>query len=264
LVLSYMHGMIHPYYSLSIAPPVAAMFAIGVQQCWARRGSLWYQAGFVTLVLGTAVWGWWVLGRNVQWLPGLRWAVLVLTAVASLAVIGALASRRPGVATTLAVVAVMGALAGPGAYTVATVDAPHQGGGPSVGPPRIGHVTTVARGIDSVPLRAMLKSTHTPWSAAVDRSSNAAALELSSDTAVMAIGGFSGTDPVPTLAQFQDDVAAHRVTYYVTNNTVGHHTGWAARGHVDIERWVAANFSPQHVGRTVVYDLSSGPVSKSP
>ena len=39
LVLSFMHGMVHPYYSLSIAPAVAAMFAIGVQQLWVRRGS---------------------------------------------------------------------------------------------------------------------------------------------------------------------------------------------------------------------------------
>jgi 4-amino-4-deoxy-L-arabinose transferase-like glycosyltransferase len=264
LVLSYMHGMIHPYYSLSIAPPIAAMFAIGVQQCWARRESFWYQAGFVTLVLGTAGWGWWVLGRNVHWLPGLRWVVLVFTATASLALLGVLASRRGGLATALAVVALAGALAGPGAYTVATVAAPHQGGGPAVGPPHVGHVTTFARGIDSVPLRAMLKSTRTPWSAAVDRSSNAAALELSSDTAVMAIGGFSGTDPVPTLAQFQDDVAAHRVTYYVTTSTLGHGTGWNARSHVDIARWVEANFPSQWIGKTVVYDLSTGPVPTSP
>ena len=30
-----MHGAIHPYYSLSIAPPVAAMFALGVHELWA-------------------------------------------------------------------------------------------------------------------------------------------------------------------------------------------------------------------------------------
>jgi hypothetical protein len=110
----------------------------------------------------------------------------------------------------------------------------------------------------------MLKSTHTPWSAAVDRSSNAAALELSTGTAVMAIGGFSGTDPAPSLAQFQDDVAAHRVSYYVTTNTLGHRPGWAGLGHTDIARWVAANFPSQKVGRTVVYDLSSGSAHQAP
>lgn len=256
LVLSYMHGMIHPYYSLSIAPAVAAMFAIGVQQCWVRRENWWYRAGFVVLVLGTAVWSWWVLGRNVGWLPGLRWAVLGLTAAASLALIGTLAARRRGFAAALAVIAVMGAMAGSGAYTMATVGATHQGGGPSVGPPRPGHVTTFARGVNSAPLESMLRATHTPWSAAVDRSSNAAALELSSDTAVMAIGGFSGTDPVPTLEQFQDDVAAHRVSYYVSANTIGRGPGRTPRSHADIARWVAANFPAMQVGKTLVWDLS--------
>jgi 4-amino-4-deoxy-L-arabinose transferase-like glycosyltransferase len=263
LVLSYMHGVIHPYYSLSIAPAVAAMFAIGVQQCWVRRETIWYRAAFAGLVLGTAVWSWWVLGRNAGWLPGLRWAVLVATAAAALGLLAVLAARQRGLAATLAGLAVVGALTGPGAYTVATIVAPHQGGAPSVGPRRTGHVTTFARGVDSAPLDAMLRSSHTPWSAAVDRSSNAAALELASDTAVMAIGGFSGTDPVPTLAQFEDDVAAHRVGYYVTTSTLGSHPGRGARGHTDIARWVAAHFPAQRVGRTVVYDLRSGPINKS-
>ena len=45
LVLSFMQGMIHAYYSLSIAPAVAAMFAIGVSQMWARRESWWCRVG---------------------------------------------------------------------------------------------------------------------------------------------------------------------------------------------------------------------------
>jgi len=110
---------------------------------------------------------------------------------------------------------------------------------------------------DPEPLAAMLRATHTPWSAAVDRSSNAAALELSSDTAVMAIGGFSGTDPVPTLQQFKSDVAAHRVSYYVSANTIGRGPGRTPRSHADIARWVAANFPAVQVGKTLVWDLST-------
>ena len=34
LVLSYMKGMVHPYYCLSLAPAVAGMFAIGVHEMW--------------------------------------------------------------------------------------------------------------------------------------------------------------------------------------------------------------------------------------
>ena len=37
LVLSYMKGMVHPYYCLSLAPAVAAMFAIGAHEMWCRQ-----------------------------------------------------------------------------------------------------------------------------------------------------------------------------------------------------------------------------------
>ena len=52
------------------------------------------------------------------------------------------------------------------------------------------------------------------WSAATNGSQSAAALEIASGTSVMAIGGWSG-DPVPTLEQFVDDVHAGKITYYV-------------------------------------------------
>ncbi len=45
LVLSFMHGSIHAYYCLSIAPPVAAMFAIGVHELWRYREKWLYRAG---------------------------------------------------------------------------------------------------------------------------------------------------------------------------------------------------------------------------
>ena len=61
----------------------------------------------------------------------------------------------------------------------------------------------------------MLRATHTDFSAAIDRSNAAAGLELSTDTAVMAIGGFGGSDPAPTLGEFQQDVAKHRIGYYI-------------------------------------------------
>jgi 4-amino-4-deoxy-L-arabinose transferase-like glycosyltransferase len=261
LVLSFMSGMIHPYYSLSIAPAVAAMFAIGVAQMWARRETWWCRSGLAAMLLGTGLWSWWTLEGNPDWLPGLRWAILALTAVASLALLGVLAVRsRRGVVVALFGVALAGALAGPVAYSVATVGVAHQGGGPSVGPARAN-----ARGFgnwggqaDSPELDAMLEATSTRWSAAIERSSAAAELELSTNTAVMAIGGFSGTDPAPTLAQFQDDVAHHRVAFYVSANNKGRRgPGSRGRAHSDIATWVATNFHSAQVGDATVYDLSS-------
>ena len=103
----------------------------------------------------------------------------------------------------------------------------------------------------------MLKDTNTEWSAAVSRSSSAAGLELSTGTAVMAIGGFSGSDPAPTLSQFKDDVAQHKVAYYVVVNDRGRGPGWTNRGHADIADWVAATFPSSTVGDATVYNLSA-------
>ena len=82
LVLSFMQGVIHRYYCLSIAPPVAAMFAIGVHELWQRREKWLYRVGLAVLFGGTGVWGWWILGRNASWLPILRWTILVIAVMA--------------------------------------------------------------------------------------------------------------------------------------------------------------------------------------
>jgi 4-amino-4-deoxy-L-arabinose transferase-like glycosyltransferase len=259
LVLSFMHGAIHAYYCLSIAPPVAAMFAIGVHELWQHRERWPHRIGLALLVGGTGVWGWWMLGRNADWLPVLRWTILALAVVAVLAALWppAMGARRGTAVATLAV-GLVAALAGPAAYAIATIGQPHEGGGPTVGPADAssqGHFW-FGQNADNADLDAMLKATDTEWSAAIDRSSSAADLELSTGTAVMAIGGFSGSDPVPTLSQFRDDVAQHKVTYYVTINNRGHGPGWGNRGHADIANWVAATFKPTNVGNATVYDLS--------
>jgi hypothetical protein len=112
------------------------------------------------------------------------------------------------------------------------------------------------KGVDTPELDAMLEATSTPWSAAIDRSASAAGLELSTSTAVMAIGGFSGSDPTPTLKEFQDDVAHHRVAFYIATNNHGHGPMWGGHGHTDIATWVASNFDAVQVGSATVYDLS--------
>jgi hypothetical protein len=54
------------------------------------------------------------------------------------------------------------------------------------------------------------------WTAATDGSDSAASMELATGgIPVMAIGGFRGTDPAPTLARFEKLVAEHKIHYYV-------------------------------------------------
>jgi 4-amino-4-deoxy-L-arabinose transferase-like glycosyltransferase len=260
LVLSFMHGMVHPYYCLSIAPPVAAMFAIGVHELWRDREKWLYRGSLAVLVGGTGVWSWWILGRNDEWHPGLRWTILVLAVVAAVALVApwSAGGRRVVVAGAMGI-GLLAAVAGPAAYAIATIGQPHEGGGPSVGPAQATRHGGFGFGQtpDNADLDAVLKDTNTEWSAAISRSSSAAGLELSTGTAVMAIGGFSGIDPAPTLSQFEDDVAQHKVAYYIVVNNRGRGPGWTNRGHADIADWVATTFPSSTVGDATVYNLSA-------
>jgi hypothetical protein len=92
------------------------------------------------------------------------------------------------------------------------------------------------------------------WIAATEGSQAAAPIELATGgEAVLAIGGFNGSDPAPSLAQFEAMVARHEIHYYVGrgSNSFGGGNGASA-----IESWVAAHFKSQTVGGTTVYDLT--------
>jgi hypothetical protein len=97
-------------------------------------------------------------------------------------------------------------------------------------------------------------STQYKWIAATEGSQSAAPIELATGgDAVMAIGGFNGTDPAPTLAQFEAMVAKHEVHYYVgqSDNSFGGGTGSSS-----ISSWVAAHFKSETVGGVTVYNLT--------
>jgi hypothetical protein len=95
------------------------------------------------------------------------------------------------------------------------------------------------------------------WIAATVGSEGAAPLELATGDAVIAIGGFNGTDPWPTLAAFEALVAKHQVHYYIgqTGQSFGGGSGSSA-----ITTWVAAHFKKLTVGGETVYDLTQ-PIS---
>ena len=266
LLLSFMegmHGFIPSYYCLSLAPAVAAMFAIGVAEMWHHRGSWLHRIGLAAIVAVTGVWSWWVLGRNADWLPAIRWAILAVSLVASVAL---LAYRRWAASSLAAVslaAAVIGVLAGSTAYAIATIGQPHSMGGAWVGPASSdpGNGPGWWQDVDNPQLDALLRGTHSEWSTAIKRSTPAAALELSSRTPVLAVGGFLGIDPVPTLAQFQNYVAHHQVTYYIVPDPNKDKFPVGRDAHTDIANWVAANFKATTVGSDTVYDLTA-PIGK--
>ncbi len=256
LVLSFMKTNVHPYYCMSLAPAVAAMFAIGLHEMWRRRDSRLGQIGLATMLLGTAGWSFWILARNAAWLPPLRWSILAVTVVATVALLWALRSGTRGMAAAALAVAIIGGLAGSTAYTVATLGQSHTGGGPSVGPADPDDDHRHGWNSDNPEVNAMLRGTNTEWSAAINRSGAASGLELSTDTAVMAIGGFTGSDPAPTLEQFQTYVADRKITYYILPDSKNDHGGFFGNNsHTDISDWVKANFISTKVGSDTVYDL---------
>ena len=80
-------------------------------------------------------------------------------------------------------------------------------------------------------------------------------LELKTGASIMAIGGFTGSDNSPTLAQFQAYVADHEVRYFIASDRggPGHDKNGATQ---EITDWVKRTFTPIDVGGTTVYDLS--------
>jgi len=93
--------------------------------------------------------------------------------------------------------------------------------------------------------------------AATVNSNSAAGYQLASDEPVMAIGGFNGTDPAPTLAQFEKYVSEGKIHYYISGGGAG---GFGRGGTNDdsskITSWVESHFTAKTVDGTTVYNLT--------
>jgi hypothetical protein len=120
------------------------------------------------------------------------------------------------------------------------------------------------------------------WVAATVGAQSAAGYQLATDDPVMSLGGFNGSDPYPTLAEFEALVGAGKVHYFIaggtgalgnagaSGNTVGP-MGLGAAGSSSngtqlgggdssmsaISAWVEAHFTSRTVGGITVYDLTS-------
>ena len=82
------------------------------------------------------------------------------------------------------------------------------------------------------------------WIVAVRSAMQAGSIELATDQPVMAMGGFSGTDPAPTLAQLQSLVASGELRFVLVGG------GGPGGGSTDVSSWVQSTC-------TVVSDVSS-------
>jgi 4-amino-4-deoxy-L-arabinose transferase-like glycosyltransferase len=352
-VFSYMAGIFHQYYTVALAPYLAAVVGMGAAALWERRERIRVSLALAAAATATAAWGYVLLNRTPDYLPWLRWLVLVggLVAALGLVFVGRLGRR---IALAVAGLGVVAALAGPAAYTLSTVqeghsgsivtagpagasmmggpggggrgggfpdggNAPGQGQGQAQGGPgngtggfpggapgrnqpgngfpgggRNGQNGQTAPGGQTAPngatgeggraggmggggMGGLLNGAQVDaeakklletdadrytWVAAAIGSQNAASYQLGTGDPVMAIGGFNGTDPSPTPAQFKKYVADGRIHYFISGGGMGGGTGGDSGSSSQITSWVEANFKEVTAGSATFYDLTQ-PVSGS-
>ena len=95
------------------------------------------------------------------------------------------------------------------------------------------------------------------WAAATTGSQNAASYQLASQKAVMAIGGFNGSDPAPTLKQFKEYVPQGLIHYYIASSSGGGTQMGGSGSAAEISSWVAEHYTATTVDGVTVYDLSA-------
>ncbi|WP_298446234.1 glycosyltransferase family 39 protein, partial [Gordonia sp. (in: high G+C Gram-positive bacteria)] len=130
LVFSYMSGTVHPYYTVALAPAIAALVAIGAVTGWRARRS-WAGTGFLALLLVSAT-GWGIAkthAADFAW-PLLGWVLggATVLALAALAVL-----RRAGGRRAIALAASLVAVAGiaTASFGIATANTTHTGSIPT-------------------------------------------------------------------------------------------------------------------------------------
>ena len=322
VVFSYAQGIIHPYYTVALAPAIGGVLGVAVALLWRHRDRLAATGLLAASVLLAAVWEFVLLDRTTTWLPWLRYAILMAgVASALLLVVVSRLARRAGL--VVATVALLASLAGPTAYAVSTARTPHTGSIPSAGPasaggfggpggrlngPRPGgfvppngappvggfgpgqlpgggvpglppggvpgqpaggpNRTGGAGGLlnASTPSAAVVaaltaNSSEYTWVAAAVGSNSAAGFQLATEKPVMAVGGFNGSDPSPTLAEFQALVAAGKVHYFVGGGGFGGGRGFGAQNggsnaSSQISGWVQSTFTAVTIDGVTLYDLT--------
>ncbi|MEV5161405.1 glycosyltransferase family 39 protein [Streptomyces sp. NPDC053728] len=345
LVFSFMAGIFHQYYTVALAPHVAALTGMGATVLWEERAKWWAGAVLGGTVAVTALWAYVLLGRTPDYVPWLRWAVLIAGLVAAAGLL--LAARLGRALVTVAVgLGLAASLAGPTAYTISTLNTGHQGsivtagpagasmggpgggrgGGPGGGegpgggmqPPgqgtrqgaqgggqapgtpqaggfpgggmpgqgkgRRGQAPGGQQGgmpgggtgegggagggggmggllngasVDSEAGTLLKQNADAyTWAAAAIGSQNAASYQLATGDPVMAIGGFNGSDPSPTLAQFKKHVEDGKIHYFISGGMGGGGGAGGEGASSQISAWVEENFKEVTVGSATFYDLT--------
>jgi 4-amino-4-deoxy-L-arabinose transferase-like glycosyltransferase len=312
-VFSFQEGIIHPYYTVALAPAIGALVGIGATTLWHRRSDAIASSVLALTLAVTTVWSWSLLNRSPDWHPELRTFVLVGGLLAAGALLALPVIRGRVGRAAIACGALLIAFSGPAAYSLETASTAHAGAIPSAGPTVVGSfggpggfrggfpgganaggrpggfagrvaggfpnggqapaggirgaagglLSSSEPGAELVALLDAHAGSYT-WVAAAVGSNSASGYQLATGDPVMALGGFNGTDPTPTLAQFKAYVAAGAVHYFIAGGDgFGGFGGFGGRGSAstststEIKTWVSTTFTARTVSGVTVYDLTS-------
>jgi 4-amino-4-deoxy-L-arabinose transferase-like glycosyltransferase len=230
-------GIFHRYYLVMLAPPLAALVGAGAPALVAlARGSVVWRALAVGAAVLTAATHVTIVTRS----DYATWTGAAAAAGALALVIATLDIRARDIAAALAAAALF---AGPVAWSATTLVG-FDAGLPYAGPqllPRAGVRPPFAPVGQAVPPRSplleFLLSEHRDerWIAAAPSVMTAAPLMLRADVAVMALGGFSGGDPIVNDASLERLVRRGDVRFVVTDQRPMR---------ADLERWVRLRCVP--------------------
>ncbi|NWF31206.1 glycosyltransferase family 39 protein, partial [Streptomyces sp. PKU-EA00015] len=132
-VFSFMAGIFHEYYTVALAPYIAALVGMGATMLWQERARAGWSAVLGGTVALTAWWSYVLLGRSADYLPWLRTAVAIGGLVAAAGLLFAVRGGRRA-APAAAGLGLVVALAGPAAYSLTTVGEAHAGSIVTAGP----------------------------------------------------------------------------------------------------------------------------------
>ena len=311
LTFSLMAGIFHAYYTIALAPAIAALVGMGAAEAWEHRERAVGSIALAVATAATAVWGFILLSRTTEWNSWLRVVVLAVGLAAAFGFLAISRMHRRAVPVVVGA-ALLAGLLGPAAYSVQTVATGHSGsivdagptvagaqGGPGGGGTRggmpgqapggttgqapggttgqapggtaggtrggaggaggaggMGGLLNAAAPSTAVTSALSAGADQYTWVAAAIGSQNAAGLQLGTQLPVMAIGGFNGSDPSPTLAQFQALVQQGKIHYFLAGGGMGGNQTGGSNASSQISTWVQQNFKAVTIGTSTFYDLT--------
>jgi len=236
VVFSAASGTMHSYYTVVLAPGVAALAGAGSVELWRLgRSRRWLSWVLPVAVVGTAALSAAMLGRVDDYVPGLGTAVLALGVVGAVGLLvdallpgaagfgtGAWRSRSWRVAVvTVSLVAV---LAGPFAFSASTVARPVTGNTPVAGPLTGGPNAVRSEGSDLETDEALLayldqNRGDTTYLVAVQTTTQSVPIILATGEPVVTIGGYKSRDPYPTVSELEGLVEDGRLRYVLLSGS---------------------------------------------